>query len=201
MPLVRNTMTMALGLAGALTLSQAPEFAQQYRQRLGGALQELRQVVADFDADASKNGLTRNEALLMHLNSAQNLFRDRGTRMQRTIERQATLEGQAAWFETLPASARPLAIARGYDAALMEGLWHDYEPGLPLTPQGGLWAAAGFGLGAVFIVLVTMPFHRWRKRRRFARETREREAWIASQPLTPAETHRLARAEREAGRA
>ena len=55
MALLRNTMTMAFGLAGALTLSQAPEFAQQYRQRLGGALDELRRVVADFDADAAKS--------------------------------------------------------------------------------------------------------------------------------------------------
>ena len=48
---------LAVGIAaaaGALTASQLPEFAQQYRQRLGGALEELRQVVADFDADAER---------------------------------------------------------------------------------------------------------------------------------------------------
>lgn len=176
MPLVRNTMTMAVGLAGALSLSQAPEFAQQYRQRLGGALEELRQVVADFDADAAKNGMTRTEALARHLTSPENLFRDRGTRMQRTIERQERLEGQAAWFASLPPAARPLAIARGYDETLLRGLWRDYQPGLPLTPQGALWAAAGFGLGAVLIILLTMPYQRWRRRRRLAREMREREA-------------------------
>ncbi|MDP3899415.1 MAG: DUF2937 family protein [Mesorhizobium sp.] len=176
MPLLRNTMTMAIGLAGAASLSQAPEFAQQYRQRLGGALQELSQVVADFDADAARNGMSRAEALALHLRSPENLFRDRGTRMQRTIERQEVLEGQAAWFASLPPAARPLAIARGYDSALLDGLWRDYEPGLPLTPQGALWAAAGFGLGAVLVILLTMPYQRWRRRRRLAREMRERAA-------------------------
>lgn len=183
MPLVRNTMTMAFGLAGALSLSQAPEFAQQYRQRLGGALEELRRVVADFDADAAQNGMSRGEALTLHLTSPENLFRDRGTRMQRTIERQALLEGQAAWFATLPPAARPLAVARGYDDTLLRGLWRDYEPGLPLTVQGGLWAAAGFGLGAVLVILLTMPFQRWRRRRRLAREMREREAMQARAAL------------------
>lgn len=180
MPLLRNTMTMAFGLAGALSLSQAPEFAQQYRQRLGGALQELSQVVADFDADAASNGLTRAEALTLHLNSPEGLFRDRGTRMEQTVAREELLAAQAAWFASLPPAARPLAIARGYDAALLDGLWRDYEPGLPLTPHGALWAALGFGLLAGLSILVTMPYQRWRRRRRLAREMREMEAWEAS---------------------
>ena len=38
MPLLRRGFVLAAGLAGALSASQAPEFAQQYRQRLGGAI-------------------------------------------------------------------------------------------------------------------------------------------------------------------
>ena len=52
---------LIVGLAaagGALTASQLPEFTQQYRQRLGGAVDELLRVVADFDADAARNPLT-----------------------------------------------------------------------------------------------------------------------------------------------
>ncbi|MBR7518809.1 DUF2937 family protein, partial [Mycobacterium tuberculosis] len=43
-------------LLGA-TLSQAPEFAQQYRQRLGGAVDELQTIIARFSADAARLGL------------------------------------------------------------------------------------------------------------------------------------------------
>ena len=113
MALLRNTMTMAFGLAGALTLSQAPEFAQQYRQRLGGALTELQRSIADFDADAARSGMTRPEALALHEGADEPLFRDRGLRMERTIERYQTLNAQAAWFAELPPAARPIAVARG----------------------------------------------------------------------------------------
>ena len=53
----------ALGLMGAVTASQGPEFAQQYRQRLGGAIDELRRAIARFDADAQAHGETRERAI------------------------------------------------------------------------------------------------------------------------------------------
>jgi hypothetical protein len=170
MALLRSTMTMAVGLAGALSLSQAPEFAQQYRQRLGGALEEIQRIVADFDADAAKSGLSRDEAVALHLGARETLFRDRGLRVRETIARQEVLQSQARWFETLPPSARPLAIIRGYDETLMTGMWRDYEPGLPLTPHGAMWAGAGFLALAGLFMLLTAPFARWQRRRRLRRE-------------------------------
>ena len=50
-------ISFALSLLGAALATQAPEFAQQYRQRLGGAIDELRGMVAQFDAEASFCGL------------------------------------------------------------------------------------------------------------------------------------------------
>jgi len=57
--------TWVLGWAtlGLATFSQAPEFSQQYKQRLGGAINELATVVRQFDEDATSQGLTRQEAL------------------------------------------------------------------------------------------------------------------------------------------
>ena len=170
MALLRSTMTMAVGLAGALGLSQAPEFAQQYRQRLGGALQELQRVVAEFDADAAKSGLSRDEAVAKHLGANEGLFRDRGLRVQQTIERQEVLTSQAEWFKTLPPPLRPVAIIRGYDDALMAGLWRDYEPGVPLTAHGAIWAGGGFLAATGLFMLLTAPYARWRRRRRLRKE-------------------------------
>ena len=55
-------LAMAGGLAGAMALSQFPEFSQQYMQRMAGAVDELRGVVLAFDQSASQAGLTRAEA-------------------------------------------------------------------------------------------------------------------------------------------
>ena len=56
-------LAIAIGLLCALLGSQLPEFAQQYRQRLGGALDELNRMIAQFDAEASGQSLTRDQGL------------------------------------------------------------------------------------------------------------------------------------------
>ena len=53
------------GLGGAVSLSQFPEFSQQYLQRLAGAVDELQVIVETFDADAKGANLTRDEALAL----------------------------------------------------------------------------------------------------------------------------------------
>src|SRR4051812_31978800 len=63
MPRIARTLGLAFGLAGGLAASRGPEFAQQYRQRLGGAVDELRRVVERFDADAQGAGHTREGAI------------------------------------------------------------------------------------------------------------------------------------------
>ena len=71
-------------------MAQFPEFSQQYVQRLGGAVDELRIVVADFDASAQAAGLTR-EAALADLSGSE--FRDlRQGDMTRTIARYERLD-------------------------------------------------------------------------------------------------------------
>ena len=80
-------LTVVAAAFGALVASQFPEFAQQYRQRLGGALDEMRQVVAEFDADAARNHLTREQALSNYGASGAPFFRDQGTTVKGTIGR------------------------------------------------------------------------------------------------------------------
>src|SRR5687768_16075545 len=87
---------------GALTFAQLPEFSQQYRQRLGGALAELRQVVADFDADARRNRLTREAALETYDRSSEGFLRDQGTTVRAVIGRYERLAEQGARLEAAP---------------------------------------------------------------------------------------------------
>ncbi len=58
--LVRR-LTLFFGLVFAMAASQIPEYAQQYRQRLGGAIDELRTIVARFDEDSAREGLTEQQ--------------------------------------------------------------------------------------------------------------------------------------------
>ena len=58
-----NKLALAIALFAALIGSQGPEFAQQYRQRLGGAVAELDRIVADFDAEAERQNMTPAEGV------------------------------------------------------------------------------------------------------------------------------------------
>ena len=166
MPIMRKTAVIAGGIAVALAAGQAPEFAQQYRQRLGGAIEEMQAVVARFDEDAARSGLSREEALALYSGSAEAFFRDRGTSMREAVARYESLAEQVQRMGAMPPIARPLALTRGYDERLVQGAWRDFEPALPITPHGLAWAAAGFGIGALLTMALARLLGFGRRRRR-----------------------------------
>lgn len=63
MEMLWRRLALAVGLACGLVGTQAPEFAQQYRQRLAGAVDELTRVVQAFDAEAQGEGLPADAAI------------------------------------------------------------------------------------------------------------------------------------------
>ena len=63
MGMIGRRFALALGLLLAVVTSQLPEFVQQYRQRLGGALDEVRQVIAAFDSEAQAQALSREAGI------------------------------------------------------------------------------------------------------------------------------------------
>jgi len=156
----RTVVALLVSLAGGATASQAPEFAQQYRQRLEGARQELTQVVADFDEDASRNDLEREEALALQDNSQERFLRDRAQSVRRTIARAEHLDRQSARLDELPRALRPMVVMADPDGTVFSGTLRDFEPAVPLTSHGLIWTAAGLLLGLGVVRLVTFPFRR-----------------------------------------
>ncbi len=57
--MILKRLVFALALFLATLASQVPEYAQQYRQRLGGAVDELTRIIAAFDADAARLAISR----------------------------------------------------------------------------------------------------------------------------------------------
>jgi len=151
MAMIARTLMAAVGIAGGVVTSQAPEFADQYRQRLGGALQELQAVVEDFDADARRSDLSRAEALAAYRASADEFLRDRGVSIGRTISRYESLQRQAARFASWPEAAQPALLVGESDPELIAGAWSDFRPGVPVTVSGAVWAAIGFLLALLIV--------------------------------------------------
>ncbi|MGF9757235.1 DUF2937 family protein [Microvirga sp. 0TCS3.31] len=137
-------IAFGLGLLGGVTASQGPEFAQQYRQRLGGAVDELRQVVQRFDTDAQVSSETRESAIARLRSNSDDFVARQGAAMEANVERLGRLEAhRTAMMESGPFSRVALIIRDG-DTDIMEAVSRDFEPALPVTAEGVLSAAAGF---------------------------------------------------------
>ncbi len=144
----------ALGLLGAVTTSQGPEFAQQYHQRLGGAIDELHRVVARFDADAAANGETRESAIRRLRGNPDDLAIRQGAAMQGNVDRLATLQAhRQALTEAGPLGRLGLMLRDG-DTDLMQAAYRDFKPAMPVTEEGIISAAAGFVAVWGFILLL-----------------------------------------------
>lgn len=147
--MLRLLPTLLVMALGAALLAQAPEFAQQYRQRLGGALDELRAVTADFERDAARSNLSRGAALGRMNMSTDDFVRDRGLSMSRTVARFERLERQAAALEAAPPLLRPVAVLRQPDGPVLRAAWSAFEPAVPLTAAGLTWGSIGAVLFAL----------------------------------------------------
>lgn len=162
MPTILKRLAFALGLVCAALASQAPEFAQQYRQRLGGAIDELRAIVAQFDADATGEKLTREEALARLQANADPIASKRAVAMRETLARQQRLGAQLQSFTDAGPFRRIGVMLGDVDAGIARRAWQVFEPAVPLTVEGLVSGLIGFVLGGGLLRLLIWPFTRRR---------------------------------------
>lgn len=152
------------GVAGAVMLSQFPEFSQQYLQRLAGKVDALTAVVADFDASAAKNGLTREAALAQMTGTPFNLAHQADLRVT-FVEAQALAENLAT-LRAAPPLARLMMPQRLGDAETLRATWADFKPAMPTTADGAITAGIGYGAGWMTVGALWALVRRAFRRRR-----------------------------------
>ena len=166
--MLARRLALAIAVLAGLIGSQAPEFAQQYRQRLGGALEELNRIVSEFDAEVQRQNLSRAEALKRLEDNSDPLARERGEDMDRAIERAKHLNQQIEAMNSAGPLMRLYVVATNFDPKIARSTLDNYEPAEPLSlgalTAGGLAALWGWAATR----LIAWPFSR-RSRLRAAR--------------------------------
>jgi hypothetical protein len=160
--MIARTLAVACGFAAAISMSQAPEYAQQYRQRLGGAVDELARVLAEFDADAARYGMSRDQGITRLIQNADVFVSDRGVRLREDSARLARLQRQLNDFQTAGPFVRIAVLARDADPAIAGRTWESFEPAAPVTMEGAVMAGAGFLTGFGIAQLLAWPMRRRR---------------------------------------
>lgn len=153
-------LTFLFGLLAAVLASQLPEFAQQYRQRLGGAIDELSREVVQFGAEAKAERLTPDSAIERLRHNADVLAQKRAIDMNETMARLTRLERQRDSFVDAGPLTRIAVLARDFDPAIASRAYQSFEPAVPTTPEGFVSAVVGFFLGGGLLRLLGLPFRR-----------------------------------------
>ncbi|MEA2860256.1 MAG: hypothetical protein QOC72_2295 [Methylobacteriaceae bacterium] len=153
-----------IGLFVAIIASQLPEYAQQYRQRLGGALDELNTLIERFNSEAAKSGMNEDQGIT-HLQQSDDRFvQQRGDQMRDTIMRRDRLARQSDDFAKAGPVGRILVLAEDFDPKIAARAYQAYEPAVPTTSEGLIAAVVGFIFGGGLIHLIAWPIRRRRQR-------------------------------------
>jgi len=153
-----------IGLFFGIVASQVPEYAQQYRQRLGGAIDELNALIERFETEAAQSGMDQQQGI-SHLQQSDDRFvQQRGDQMRDTIMRRDRLEKQAEDFAKAGPVGRVLVLAEDFDPKIAARAYQAYEPAVPTTSEGLIAGVIGFVLGGGLLHLLAWPIRRRRRR-------------------------------------
>ncbi|MGE3644964.1 MAG: DUF2937 family protein [Beijerinckiaceae bacterium] len=157
---------LLFGVIAGLITSQAPEFAQQYRQRIGGAIDELQRIIDDFDRDVTNYRMTRTQGLERLAGDPDPFVKQRGRRIRETEARLSRLKRQSESFKSAGSVRRIAVLADNFDPGLARRTYRSFEPALPLTAEGLIAGLAGFLAGFGLWKLLSWPLNRFSRRDR-----------------------------------
>ncbi|MCQ0971756.1 DUF2937 family protein [Paracoccus sp. TK19116] len=152
--LLRLVFAALIGAA----LSQFPAFSDQYVQRLGGQVDALTRVAAEFDASADRAGLSR-EAALADLSGSEFREMHQGD-MRQVFTRLSRAANDLQMLRIAGPLERMLLPHRLRDTETLAATWGDFRPAIPVTSAGLIAAGIGFLIGWVIWGLVGVLFRR-----------------------------------------
>ena len=157
-----------LCVAGAVGLSQAPEFFQQYLQRLGGHLDEARQALAPYEELARRGGITLQRLIELDRAQPEKLIARQGDIIAGLAARAAELESAERALREASAWERPFVFLAHVDTGIAARTWEVFKPAVPVTAEGFLYAGAGMLLAlTIYQLAVAWPARalarRWKK--------------------------------------
>lgn len=143
-------------LAAVVAAACIPSFIAQYRQRLGGRLDQVLADLAPFQAIANRNfGGDLGALIRHHLASQDATFHAEGAAVQGMLDSAARLRSAAQALNT-DLVHQCLYLARHADPQLLGATWNIYQPGFTLTVQGVVFALA---VGALVWVIFLGAWH------------------------------------------
>lgn len=173
MMVFRTLDKLLFGLALLLAL-QAPVFVVQYHQYLEGYFDKSSQIIQEWQAIATRNNYESLQAMIdHHRNNDVASVRDDAQLKQETLVEHQEIEKALAVFKEGNLVEKVAFIANPNHSDLFIKVYRNYEPGIPLTADGLLFA---FIVGLLLNLICVSPVHgtRWllnRKKPKFKKKS------------------------------
>ena len=140
----------------AIAFSQFPEFQQQYKQRMGGTLDELNRQVIALDARAAEAGMERYDYIRHFLDNPDLVIQREGQNLSDMLGRRLRIRQAIDEMDNARGYALMITVIFHLDPQTAQATLIDYRPALPLTISGLLHGLFGFVLGYLLSVYLTL---------------------------------------------
>jgi hypothetical protein len=143
----RIVLLVAVVAAGCI-----PSFIVQYRQRMGGRLDQVLADLSPFQAIADRyHGGSLDELIRYHLQSGDSTFHQEGAALQSMVQAAERLRAMLAALDT-DLLHQCAYLLLHHDMTLLRSTWAGYQPGFTLDLQSAVFAlAVGVALWAIFL--------------------------------------------------
>jgi hypothetical protein len=151
--LLRGLLDRILLVAAIFAAACLPSFIAQYRQRLGGRLDQVLRDLAPFQEIANRNhGGDIRKLIAHHLQSTDRTFHDEGGAIQAMVDSAARLKASVEALNT-DLLHQLGYLATNLDHDLARATWETFVPGFSFTPEYALFAVVvGAAIWLAFVL-------------------------------------------------
>lgn len=151
MPMIARIVYLSAAAAGGSATSQFPEFFQQYLQRLGGHVDQARIQATRIQEAAAAEKLSLQAYLDSFLNSQISAHRRQGEILQLELAEADHLSQSLESLTQAPVWQRPFLMTSHLEVDILQAAATAYQPAVPITPEGFVYAGVGALLGIVLL--------------------------------------------------
>ena len=161
--MIKRIFIIVFGIACGAVTTQAPEFMQQYTQRLGGWLDSYTKLVADLDARATQYDMSREDYIAALRTSPDPKVVAEANNIAQWPVFQKQLEDAHTAITEAPSWKKGLVFVQNMQRPLLEATYGIYKPGIPATGEGAAYGGAGFGAGAILAGILMLLLKQLRR--------------------------------------
>jgi len=153
-------MDRIFSVLGALSLAQFPQFIQQYLQRLAGHADEAMRIVERYKLAADRAGMEFSVYIQRFNDDSNAVVAEHGSIMTEAVERADFLTNAVESLQNSNMLTRPFVFLNNLDTDIAWQALLIFQPGVPTTVEGIMYALVGIMLGLLVYNGLKWPFYK-----------------------------------------